>query len=113
MATNGDLLLSRYLLERDIGFGIDCTRKIITSEDIGDVLYTDRRARISDMQECIRNVWTVCKEESVVTMNSGAIINMAQEGIEFTITNRGLAIRRRKGDDHIAAPVEYDVYRVR
>ena len=89
MATNGDLLLSRYLLERDIGFGISCTRKIITSEDIGDVLYADRRARISDMQECIRNVWTVCKEESVVTMNSGAIINMAQEGIEFTITAGG------------------------
>lgn len=89
MATKGDVFLSRYLLERDIGFGISCTRKIITAEDIGDVLYADRRALVSDLQECIRNVWTVCKEESVVTMNSGAIINMAQESIEFTITAGG------------------------
>ncbi len=89
MGTTGDMLLSRYLLERDIGFGISCTRKILTSEDIGNVLYADRRALVGDLQECIRNVWTVCKEESVVTMNSGAIINMAQEAIEFTITAGG------------------------
>jgi Cu+-exporting ATPase len=89
MATDRGTLLSRYLLERDIGFGISCTRKILTSEDIGDVLYADRRALVGDLQECIRNVWTVCKEESVVTMNSGAIINMAHEAVEFTITAGG------------------------
>ena len=89
MATKGEIFLSRYLLERDIGFGISCTRKILTSEDIGNVLYADRRALVGDLQECIRNVWTICKEESVVTMNSGAIINMAQGAIEFTITAGG------------------------
>ncbi|MFA4860777.1 HAD family hydrolase [Methanoregula sp.] len=89
MATSGDRLLSDYLIEHDIGFGVSCTRKITTAEDIGDVLYADRRVRVQDLQECIRNVWTVCKEESVVTLNSGAIINMAQKGIEFTITAGG------------------------
>jgi Cu+-exporting ATPase len=89
MATRGDRLLSDYLVKNDIGFGISCTRKITTAEEIGDLLYADSRVTVQDLQECIRNVWTVCKEESVVTLNSGAIINMAQRGIEFTITAGG------------------------
>jgi Cu+-exporting ATPase len=89
MAAPGDALLSDYLIRHDIGFGISCTRKITTSEEIGDVLYADERARVGDLQECIRNVWTVCKAESVVTLNSGAIIDMAQRAIEFAITAGG------------------------
>lgn len=89
MATPPDTLLSDYLIRHEIGFGISCTRKITTSEEIGDILYADDRARVGDLQECIRNVWTVCKEESVVTLNSGAIINMAKRGIEFAITAGG------------------------
>ena len=89
LAAPPDTLLSDYLIRHDIGFGISCTRKITTSEEIGDILYADDRARVGDLQECIRNVWTVCKEESVVTLNSGAIINMAQRGIEFAITAGG------------------------
>lgn len=87
--TPGDMLLSHYLTENKISFGVSCTRKILTADDIGDVLYADERARVSDLQECIRNVWTICKKESVVTMNSGAIINMAYKAIEFTITAGG------------------------
>jgi len=89
MAAPPEAFLSEYLVRHDIGFGISCTRKITTAEEIGDVLYADDRARVGDLQECIRNVWTVCKEESVVTLNSGAIINMAQRGIEFAITAGG------------------------
>ena len=89
MTTPPESLLSDYLIRHDIGFGISCTRKITTAEEIGNVLYADGRARVGDLQECIRNVWTVCKEESVVTLNSGAIINMAERGIEFAITAGG------------------------
>jgi soluble P-type ATPase len=89
MNTPGDMLLSSYLVEHNIGFGVSCTRKIVTAEEIGDVLYTDCRVRVNDLQECIRNVWTVCKAESVVTMNSGAIVNMANKCIEFAITAGG------------------------
>jgi Cu+-exporting ATPase len=89
MAAPPEALLSEYLVRHDIGFGISCTRKITTSDEIGDILYADDSARVGDLQECIRNVWTVCKEESVVTLNSGAIINMAQQGIEFAITAGG------------------------
>jgi soluble P-type ATPase len=89
MNTPGDMLLSSYLVEHDIGFGVSCTRKIVTSDEIGDILYTDHQVRINDLQECIRNVWTVCKAESVVTMNSGAIVNMANRCIEFAITAGG------------------------
>lgn len=89
MAALPELLLSDYLIRHDVGFGISCTRKITTSDEIGDVLYADDHARVGDLQECIRNVWTVCKAESVVTLNSGAIINMAERGVEFAITAGG------------------------
>ncbi|HSA37370.1 MAG TPA: HAD family hydrolase [Methanoregula sp.] len=89
LASPAEVLFSEYLKRHDIGFGISCTRKITTADEIGDILYADDRARVGDLQECIRNVWTVCKEESVVTLNSGAIINMAQRGIEFAITAGG------------------------
>jgi len=89
MDTPADMLLSEYLVQHEMGFGVSCTRKITTAEEIGDILYADKRARVGDLQECIRNVWTVCKAEEVVTMNSGAIINMALGGVEFAITAGG------------------------
>jgi len=87
--TPSDTILSEYLVQHDMGFGVSCTRKITTAEEIGDILYADKVARVGDLQECIRNVWTVCKAESIVTLNSGAIINMALGAIEFTITAGG------------------------
>jgi soluble P-type ATPase len=84
-----DMLLSTYLVENNIGFGVSCTRKVTTAEEVGDVLYTDNCALVGDLQECIKNVWHVCKRESIVTLNSGAIVNMAQLAIEFTITAGG------------------------
>ena len=84
-----DHLLSTYLVENNIGFGISCTRKVTTAEEVGDALYTDRKAFVRDLQECIKNVWSVCKRESIVTLNNGAIVNMAQKDIEFTITAGG------------------------
>jgi soluble P-type ATPase len=89
LSTPPEVLLAEYLIRHDIGFGISCTRKILTADEIGDILYADDHARVGDLQECIRNVWTVCREESVVTLNSGAIVNMAQRGIEFAITAGG------------------------
>jgi soluble P-type ATPase len=83
------MLLSTYLVDNDIGFGISCTRKVTTAEEIGDVLYTDSHALVSDLQECIKNVWHVCKRESILTLNSGVIVNMAQKGIEFAVTTGG------------------------
>ena len=89
IGTPQDMLLSEYLVKNNIGFGVSCTRKIITAEAIGDVLYTDTRAKVGDLQECIRNVWSMCKAESILTLNSGAIVNMAAGAIEFTITAGG------------------------
>jgi len=89
MVADPAMLLSEYLIDRNIGFGVSCTRKIVTAEDIGDVLYKDQRARAGDLQECIRNVWSICKQEYMVTLNSGAIINMAHNAVEFTITAGG------------------------
>ena len=96
MATSPDVLLSEYLVQKEIGFGVSCTRKITTAEEIGDILYADKLCRVGDLQECIRNVWGICREEAMLTLNSGAIINMAQGGIEFTITAGGWPFDRAK-----------------
>jgi soluble P-type ATPase len=89
IAVSPEMLLSAYLVDHDIGFGISCTRTVTTAEEIGDVLYADHHATVGDLQECIKNVWHVCKKESILTLNSGAIVNMVQKGIEFTITAGG------------------------
>jgi soluble P-type ATPase len=86
---NPEELLSEYLVKQKIGFGVSCTRKIVTSDDIGDVLYGDRETRVRDLQECIRNAWSVCRKESVMTINSGVILNMSMHAIEFTVTTGG------------------------
>jgi Cu+-exporting ATPase len=83
------MLLSEYLTENQVGFGISCTRKILTADDIGDLLYADQRATVGDLQECIRNVWSACRGEFMLTLNSGAILNMAQRSVEFTVTAGG------------------------
>jgi len=89
IAAPPEMLLSEYLTQNQIGFGISCTRKILTAEDIGDLLYADRRAMVADLQECIKNVWGACRGEFMLTLNSGAILNMAQRSIEFAITAGG------------------------
>jgi Cu+-exporting ATPase len=89
IASDPATFLSAYLVSHRAGFGISCTRKITTAEDIGDVLYNDTHATIGDLQDCIRNVWSVCHREAVVTLNSGVILNMARKTIEFTVTTGG------------------------
>jgi len=89
IATEKDELLSEYLTKNEIGFGISCTRKITTADEISRMLYSDRVTKVGDLQECIRDVWRICKDESILTLNSGAILNMACRSIEFTITAGG------------------------
>lgn len=89
IAADKDELLSRYLSDNQIAFGVSCTRKITTAEEIGRLLYSDGVTRVSDLQECIRDVWRICKDESTLTLNSGAILNMKEKAIEFTITAGG------------------------
>jgi Cu+-exporting ATPase len=96
MAAQPETLLSEYLVRKKIAFGVSCTRKITTADEIGDILYTDMLCQVGDLQECIRNVWGVCHDEAMLTLNSGAIINMAQGGIEFTITAGGWPFERAK-----------------
>ena len=84
-----DQFLSAFFIERSIGFGVACSRRVIPAEEVANLLYGDRCARISDMQACIRQVWSCCKQESIVAMNSGVILNVDIPGIEFTVTTGG------------------------
>jgi Cu+-exporting ATPase len=84
-----DQLLSKFLIEQSAGIGVACSRRVIPAEEVADVLYADRHARVCDLQACIREVWRCCRRESIVTMNSGVILNMDLPGIEFTVTTGG------------------------
>ncbi len=84
-----DMPLSAFLVQNGVGFGVACARRVIPVEEIADVLYTDRYAQVRDLQACIREVWGSCRQEAVVAMNSGVILNMDLPGIEFTVTTGG------------------------
>lgn len=85
-----DGLLSRYLVETNTGFGISCGRQVIVADVVGDVLYHDQKARVSDMQDVIRACWTtVSKQSKSFALNAGAIVNIRTREIEFTIAAAG------------------------
>ncbi len=84
-----EMPLSSFLIERGIGFGVACACRVIPAEEVGNILYTDRYACVGDLQECIRQVWSSCKQESIVTLNSGVIVNLDLGGIEFAVTTGG------------------------
>ncbi|NYT06179.1 MAG: HAD family hydrolase [Methanomicrobiales archaeon] len=84
-----DMLLSAYLAEHRIGFGIACACGVVTADQVASALAADKKARIGDLQECIRTVWKICKKEAVVAMASGVILNTTRNAIEYVITSGG------------------------
>lgn len=84
-----DQPLSEFFHEQSVEFGVACSRRVIPAELVGDILYNDGYARVGDLQACIRQVWSCCKKESIVAMNSGVILNLDIPGIEFTVTTGG------------------------
>ncbi|OPX68778.1 MAG: Soluble P-type ATPase-like phosphatase [Methanoregulaceae archaeon PtaB.Bin108] len=89
IATPPEMLLSSYLVEHQVGFGVSCTRKVLAADEVAHALYHSEYATIGDLQDCIRHVWQVCRREAVIAMNSGVIVNMSLPGIEFTVTTGG------------------------
>jgi soluble P-type ATPase len=89
MQAEADMLLSRFLVENRIGFSIAFSCSVITIDAVGSILYADDTAKVGDLQECIRRVWSSCRKESVVAMASGVMINQNFGGIEYTITSGG------------------------
>lgn len=90
MDKNPDMLLSAYLGEEDVNFGISCGRRVIVSDVVGNILYGDPEARVSDMQEVIRDCWmTVSRQNDTFALNAGAIVNLRTRRIEFAIAAAG------------------------
>lgn len=84
-----DRLLSEYLETEQVDFGISCTRKVIEKENIRRILKKDRYAKIRDIQECMRVIWSKIKSEEIVALNNGIIVHTGLSAIEFTITAGG------------------------
>jgi Cu+-exporting ATPase len=84
-----DLLISEYLGTHQVSFGVSCANRVFTHGEIADLLYADRGAKVSDLQECIREVWERCRLEALVVIDSGVIVNFSSGIIEFTVTSGG------------------------
>jgi len=89
MKADPGLLLSEYLGTHQVSFGVSCANRVFTHGEIADLLYGDQGARVSDLQECIREVWERCRLEKLVVIDSGVIVNFSPGIIEFTVTSGG------------------------
>jgi Cu+-exporting ATPase len=85
-----ETLLSTYLVAHGCGFAISCANRAVTADEVGAALHGDLRARCRDLQDCIRAVWSCCREEPVVALNVGVIVNLAIPGIEYAIATGGV-----------------------
>ncbi|MCQ1538379.1 HAD family hydrolase [Methanocalculus taiwanensis] len=83
-------LLSAFLIKNMIDFGISCGRRVITQDEIADILYHEQYAIVGDLQETIRRVWNRCSHiKPIMAINSGVILNVRNRRIEYTITAGG------------------------
>ncbi|MBN2734163.1 MAG: HAD family hydrolase [Methanomicrobiaceae archaeon] len=85
----GEELLSSYLSNNRIKFGIACSCGVVSMSEVSDILYSDNEAKLADLQSCIKSVWNCCKKLPVVAMNSGVIVNKNINRIEYAITSGG------------------------
>lgn len=84
-----DQFLSEYLGFHQVSFGVSCANRVFTHGELADLLYGDRRAKVADLQECIREVWARCRLEALLVIDSGVIVNFSPGFIEFTVTSGG------------------------
>ncbi len=71
-------------------FGISCGRKIIDAECVGTILSSDPVCRVFDLQEVIKACWQiVSKEAESFVMNTGVIVSLQTNKIEFTLAAAG------------------------
>ena len=89
MAAPPDQLLSEYMKEQGVEFGISCTRRVVEAEEIGRILHGDDHARMGAMQECMRIIWSKIREEAIVALNSGVIVHTGNGSVEFIVTAGG------------------------
>jgi Cu+-exporting ATPase len=91
-----ETLVSDYLRERRIGFGISCTRRVVERETVKAILRDDKNATLGDMQECMRIIWPEIKDKEIVALNNGLIVHTGHKTIEFCVTAGGTPFQGAK-----------------
>lgn len=110
MGEPAETLLSAYLSAHGFGYAISCANRPVSWEEVGTVLFGDHRARVGDLQDCIRAVWACCRDEPAVALNAGVIVNLALPGIEYTIATGGVPFPRAAEAVRGLAALGADVY---
>lgn len=90
MAEPTATLLSTYLAANEFSYAVSCANRAVSFDEVGAALFGDRRARVGDLQDCIRAVWVCCRDQPAVALNAGVIVNLALPGVEYTIATGGV-----------------------
>ena len=90
MAEPAATLLSTYLTANKFSYAVSCANRPVSFQEVGAALFGDQRARVGDLQDCIRTVWACCRDQPAVALNAGVIVNLGLPGIEYTIATGGV-----------------------
>lgn len=87
---DGNQLLSAWMKEKAITFGISCGRNIIDADEVAEILYGDTTATAGDLQKAVATCKaTVSRENDLFALNAGVIVNTRTRTIEFGIAAAG------------------------
>ena len=87
---DGELLLSSWIKDEQISFGITCGRKIIDADEVAKILYGDTAAKIGGLQQALSTCKAAAsRENDLFAMNAGVIVNTRTNTIEFGIATAG------------------------
>lgn len=93
MGAPGDELASSFIKRNNVAFGIACAGRVITTESVIAVIHGDIYAKMHHFQESLIHVWQQAKNEEIVAVNSGIIVNIALSRIEFVVSAAGYPFR--------------------
>lgn len=83
------MLFSQYMIRHNVRIGIACTRHVVEINDICQMIRDDTMAKVGDMQECMKIIWSQIRDEEMVSLNNGVIVHTGHKCIEFTISAGG------------------------
>ena len=90
LESNGKELLSTWIKNNNISFGISCGRHIIDAASVEKLLHSDRYATVGDLQLAVQTCRNkITKENYLFALNAGLIVNTRTDMIEFGIASAG------------------------
>jgi len=90
LQNDGDMLLSSWMKEQNITFGISFGCSNLNEKEVEELLHLDLKAKVSDLQLTVRTCHQKVELDSYLfSLNGGLILNTRTKEIEFCIASAG------------------------